>query len=139
VCVCVCGRGRGVEICMGKFFTTMPPVLCILVYRCGEIFAVGKNCHTTFEAVVKVCGCGATKYQNSKRTTHIVFCSTEAQKQTATKRSNQIFRTFYHFVISKCTDRSLFNLSILTNANQKPHCPNLYLCTSDVVTSALTE
>jgi hypothetical protein len=51
------GGGGGVEICIGQFFTAMPPVLCILVYGCGEVFAVGKNCHKSFEAVVKVCGC----------------------------------------------------------------------------------
>jgi len=137
VCVCVCVCGRGVEICMGQFFTTTPLVLCILVYRCRGVFAVGKNCHKRFEAV-KVCGCRATKYRNTRRKTHIVFCSTEAQIQMATKRSNQIFRTFYRLLKSKRTDHSMFNLSTLTNAKHKPHCPHLYLCTSDVVTSALT-
>ena len=79
------------------------------------------------------------KYRNTRRKTHIVFCSTEAQIQMATKRSNQIFRAFNHLVKSKRTDHSLFNLSNLTNAKHKPHCPNLYLYTSDVVTSAVTE
>jgi hypothetical protein len=99
VCVCVCVVGGGeVEICIGQFFTTMRPVLCILVYRCGVVFAVGHNCQ---ERVSK----RSSRFVDAERRIIEILDGQRISFSVPLKLRNkwpqkEVIRYFGHFIIS---------------------------------------